>query len=151
MKRMVASSIRLRKRSGFSQASSICPSPWPSPPKRGRGKEKIRVSSLAPVGGEGARRAGEGVARIFQHRQAARSDGSRGGRFGGNVSRLGSLALLLAVLLLSSCVVGPNYKRPTVQVPSEFRGVTPDQPATPESLADLKWFDLFQDDVLKQL
>src|SRR5213594_3448573 len=130
MKRVFASSVSLRKTSRFSQASSICaspptlppngascekidaernqmaPSPWPSPPKQGRGKEKIRVSSLAPIGGGGARRAGEGVARIFPHRQAARSDESRGERFGGNVSRLGSLALLLALLLLSSCVVG---------------------------------------------
>jgi NodT family efflux transporter outer membrane factor (OMF) lipoprotein len=61
------------------------------------------------------------------------------------------LATLFAILLLSSCTVGPNYKRPRVQVPPEFRGVSPDRPATPESLADLKWFNLFEDDVLKQL
>jgi hypothetical protein len=30
----------------------MAPSPWPSPPKRGRGKEKIRVNSLAPTLGE---------------------------------------------------------------------------------------------------
>ncbi len=36
----------------------------PSLPKRGRGEEKIRVISLAPIGGEGARRAGEGCARL---------------------------------------------------------------------------------------
>src|SRR5215470_7253074 len=39
------------------------------------------------------------------------------------------LAVLPALLLLSSCVVGPNYKRPTVQAPTEFRGISPDQPA----------------------
>ncbi len=42
------------------EPNQVSPSPWPSPPKRGRGEEKIRVNSLAPIGGEGARRAGEG-------------------------------------------------------------------------------------------
>lgn len=60
--------------------------------------------------------------------------------------------LLLSTLLLSACAVGPNYKRPVVQVPSQFRGVSnPDQPSASDSLADLTWFDLFQDDALKQL
>src|SRR5437867_3736334 len=63
-----------------------------------------------------------------------------------------ALTSLLAAFLLASCGVGPNYKRPVLQAPAQFRGVSnPDQPPTPESLADLKWFDLFQDDVLKQL
>jgi multidrug efflux system outer membrane protein len=59
--------------------------------------------------------------------------------------------ILLSAVLVSACAVGPNYKRPTVPVPSQFRDTGPDQPAGPESLADLKWFDLFKDDVLKQL
>jgi outer membrane protein, multidrug efflux system len=63
-------------------------------------------------------------------------------------------AALTVSMLLSSCAVGPNYKRPDVQVPTEFRG--PSGPAAPaaadnHSLADEKWFDLFDDDVLKQL
>jgi multidrug efflux system outer membrane protein len=52
-------------------------------------------------------------------------------------------------LALSSCAMGPNYKRPSAQVPAQFRGA--EGPATPQSLADLNWFDLFEDDVLKQL
>jgi NodT family efflux transporter outer membrane factor (OMF) lipoprotein len=59
------------------------------------------------------------------------------------------LIVASALLTLTGCAVGPNYKRPDVPAPAQFRGAT-DQPA-PESLADLKWFDLFQDDVLKQL
>src|SRR5437867_12494388 len=60
--------------------------------------------------------------------------------------------LLFPVFLLSACAVGPGYKRPAVQVPPQFRGAgSPDQPPAPESLADLKWFDLFQDEVLRQL
>src|SRR4029453_13718893 len=58
---------------------------------------------------------------------------------------------LFSAFLVSACAVGPNYKRPTVPVPSQFRGAGPDQPADPASLADLKWFDLFKDDGLKQL
>jgi len=52
-------------------------------------------------------------------------------------------------LLLASCAVGPNYKKPVVPVPPQFRGA--EQSQGTQSLADTKWFDLFQDDVLKQL
>jgi NodT family efflux transporter outer membrane factor (OMF) lipoprotein len=59
------------------------------------------------------------------------------------------LVAALPMLLLASCAVGPNYKRPVVPVPPQYRSA--EQPATAPSLADTKWFDLFQDDVLKQL
>ena len=61
----------------------------------------------------------------------------------------GTIATLAIAMLLSSCAVGPNYKRPAVQVPEQFRAA--DSPASEKSLADLKWFELFEDDVLKQL
>jgi NodT family efflux transporter outer membrane factor (OMF) lipoprotein len=61
--------------------------------------------------------------------------------------RYTAVALMIA---LAGCTVGPNYTRPSVSTPPQFRGPG-DQPATPESLADTKWFDLFQDDVLTQL
>jgi multidrug efflux system outer membrane protein len=54
---------------------------------------------------------------------------------------------VLPALLLSGCAVGPNYKRPAVAVPDQYRGATPD----PASLADKKWSELFQDDALRQL
>jgi len=60
-----------------------------------------------------------------------------------------TFATALALLVLASCAVGPNYKRPTVDTPAEFRGAG--TPATPQSLADTKWFDLFQDPVLTQI
>ncbi len=57
--------------------------------------------------------------------------------------------LLLAVpLLVAGCAVGPNYKRPQVAVPDQYRTTPPNPNA---SLADTKWFDLFDDPVLKQL
>ncbi len=59
------------------------------------------------------------------------------------------LSYLLLPLLVTGCAVGPNYKRPVVQAPGQYRGA----PAggTAASLADAKWFDLFQDETLKQL
>ena len=52
------------------------------------------------------------------------------------------------LLLLAGCAVGPNYQRPAVSVPDQYRGAqSPDN----ASLADTKWFDLFQDEPLKQL
>jgi len=61
------------------------------------------------------------------------------------------LALLPVLTLLAGCTVGPNYKRPTVNVPTDYRGVMPAQPATVPSLGNEKWWDVYQDPVLTQL
>jgi outer membrane protein, multidrug efflux system len=61
------------------------------------------------------------------------------------------LALLPVLTLLAGCTVGPNYKRPTVNVPTDYRGVMPAQPATVASLGNEKWWDVYQDPVLTQL
>ena len=57
-------------------------------------------------------------------------------------------------VLAASCALGPNYKRPEVQPPAAFRGesafATTGQVGG-ESLADLKWFDVFRDDTLTAL
>ena len=50
---------------------------------------------------------------------------------------------------LTGCTVGPNYKRPDVQVPAQFRRGEP-QPSQ-ASLGDTKWFDLFLDETLRGL
>jgi outer membrane protein, multidrug efflux system len=57
---------------------------------------------------------------------------------------------LLAVLS-AACAVGPNYHRPAVRIPDNFRAPGPLPPAKAESLADLKWFEVFQDDKLQDL
>jgi len=51
------------------------------------------------------------------------------------------------------CAVGPNYKRPAVSVPPTYRGLTPDEAARTDarSLADEKWWEVFQDEQLKEL
>lgn len=60
---------------------------------------------------------------------------------------------VLATLLISGCAVGPNYKKPAVSTPTVYRGLTPEQAANtdPKSLADEKWWEVFQDDQLKEL
>jgi multidrug efflux system outer membrane protein len=58
---------------------------------------------------------------------------------------------LVAAALASSCTLGPDYKRPVIQTPPTFRGADPGAPAGLQSLADLKWFELFQDATLSQL
>ena len=63
------------------------------------------------------------------------------------------IALSLIALLLSGCAVGPNYKRPSVNVPGTYRGAIPQeatQPA-PESIGDQKWWEVFQDPQLQDL
>jgi multidrug efflux system outer membrane protein len=80
-----------------------------------------------------------------------------------------SVSLGLAVAGLIGCAVGPNYKRPAVDVPGMYRGSTADtpetagakpQPSQPEhakaeqataSLGDAKWWDVFQDPQLQRL
>jgi multidrug efflux system outer membrane protein len=59
-----------------------------------------------------------------------------------------TLTLCVSVVL-AGCAVGPNYKRPDVVSPPAFRDGEPN-PST-LSLGDEKWFDLFQDDVLRGL
>jgi len=59
------------------------------------------------------------------------------------------VAALAAALWLSGCMVGPDYKQPPAEIPPQFRAaMTPD--AVP-SIADLKWFEVFQDEHLQEL
>jgi multidrug efflux system outer membrane protein len=63
-----------------------------------------------------------------------------------------SLATItVAVGLVSSCAVGPNYIRPTLPVPANFRAPEPLPAPQAESLADLKWFEIFNDEELQYL
>jgi multidrug efflux system outer membrane protein len=71
------------------------------------------------------------------------------------VTKLAALlpGLSLTLLLSAGCAVGPNYRRPSVDVPGMYRGAMPrvaPQPAT-ESLGDQKWWEVFQDKQLQDL
>jgi outer membrane protein, multidrug efflux system len=54
---------------------------------------------------------------------------------------------LAMVVLLSGCMLGPDYKRPSVEIPPQFRAATSSD-AT--SIADLKWFEVFKDEQLQE-
>ena len=63
------------------------------------------------------------------------------------------LLLISAVLwFVSGCAMGPNYQRPPVSSPAQFRDAAEAAPGREaESLADLSWFELYQDDQLREL
>ena len=61
------------------------------------------------------------------------------------------LAFLSTAILLAGCAVGPNYKRPTVTVPTDYRDAmsAPNLPVS--SLGNENWWQVYQDPVLVQL
>jgi multidrug efflux system outer membrane protein len=59
-------------------------------------------------------------------------------------------ALVAVGLVLGGCTLGPDYQRPVVETPATFRGASPDAPPA-ETLADLRWWRLFQDETLQGL
>jgi outer membrane protein, multidrug efflux system len=59
--------------------------------------------------------------------------------------------VLSAALLLAGCSVGPDYRRPDLSIPADFRGRAPDAPAGTGSLGDVAWWEIFQDETLQSL
>jgi len=60
-------------------------------------------------------------------------------------------ALVAIGVVLAGCTVGPDYKRPEATVPPEYRGLGPENPVGPASLAELPWWEIFGDPVLQGL
>jgi outer membrane protein, multidrug efflux system len=60
-------------------------------------------------------------------------------------------SVLLAAVSLTGCIsaVGPDYRRPEIQLPEEFRSHV--GPREARSLADLPWWQVFNDKALKGL
>jgi NodT family efflux transporter outer membrane factor (OMF) lipoprotein len=57
-----------------------------------------------------------------------------------------------SLLLLAGCVVGPNYRRPTVDTSSAFKEAGNWKPAAPaDHVPRGRWWEAFQDPVLDQL
>jgi multidrug efflux system outer membrane protein len=54
-----------------------------------------------------------------------------------------------AALWLAACAVGPDYKRPALDVPAEFRGAP--EAARHAAIADLQWWAILEDPVLQNL
>ena len=55
----------------------------------------------------------------------------------------------IAGFLFTGCTLGPDYLRPKVLIPNDYRGAL--EPAKAESLADIPWWELFKDPVLQEL
>ena len=56
--------------------------------------------------------------------------------------------ILTGLIILGGCAVGPNYKRPAVNAPENFR-FTENQATN--SLGDLPWWQVFKDPILQNL
>ena len=54
--------------------------------------------------------------------------------------------VLVLFLLFTGCTLGPDYQRPSVATPDNYRGVQ-GTPAA-DSLAELPWWEVFKDPVL---
>jgi multidrug efflux system outer membrane protein len=65
--------------------------------------------------------------------------------------RTSYIAIAAATVVLTGCVMGPNYKRPQVAVPANFRAPAPLPEPQAASLADARWFEVFRDEKLQDL
>ncbi len=59
-----------------------------------------------------------------------------------------AILTLLSAIVFVGCAVGPNYQRPPVNAPAGFRG---EALVATNSFADLPWWDVFQDESLREL
>lgn len=69
------------------------------------------------------------------------------------MNRAAALGALLLALPLCCCKVGPNYQRPAVTLPDQYRQLAPEisnQTATP-AFGEMKWWSVFQDKALEAL
>jgi len=57
----------------------------------------------------------------------------------------------LTGVLLAACTVGPDYKRPEVSLPPDYRGRDLSAPAGTGSFGDLAWWTIFRDETLQGL
>ncbi|HKZ08016.1 MAG TPA: efflux transporter outer membrane subunit [Methylomirabilota bacterium] len=58
-------------------------------------------------------------------------------------------ALVAPALLLAACTLGPDYTRPAVDTPPDFRGAL--APPSEPSLGDLGWWQVYADETLQGL
>src|ERR1700746_664610 len=65
-----------------------------------------------------------------------------------NTALLGILAMLV---LEAGCMMGPKYKRPAVNVPTQYRAPEPQLATQASSLGNEQWWQVYQDPVLTRL
>jgi len=57
-----------------------------------------------------------------------------------------AVGIAVLLLLAASCKLGPDYKRPAIDSPAEFRNAVP-----ASSLANSDWWEIFEDPALREL
>ena len=64
-----------------------------------------------------------------------------------------SIIGLMLLLSLGGCKLGPNYKRPGLDVPGQYRGTAPNLPQQPAGgpFGDMEWPAVYQDPALQAL
>jgi multidrug efflux system outer membrane protein len=63
-----------------------------------------------------------------------------------------AFSAMVLTLFATGCKVGPNYQRPSVDTPGQYRGLAPDLANQPiPSIAESQWVNVFQDEVLRAL
>src|SRR5208283_4908445 len=71
------------------------------------------------------------------------------------MTNTGKYAVFVLLLALCACKVGPNYQRPKLTVPDQYRGLAPDattqQAGGGEQFGEMKWWAVFQDETLQAL
>ena len=58
------------------------------------------------------------------------------------------IGLVTVASVSAGCLLGPNYRRPELASPQQFRFI---EGAQAESLADAPWFSVFEDPALQDL
>ena len=62
-----------------------------------------------------------------------------------------ALLVFLLAATASACTVGAAFKRPAIDLPPTFRGASSDDAADATAFGDQAWWDVFEDDRLREL
>jgi NodT family efflux transporter outer membrane factor (OMF) lipoprotein len=94
------------------------------------------------------------LAALWRRRGAG--GGGNGKSSTGAAQRLGTFASLVVLALLTGCMVGPDYRRPSAPVPAGYKELPPAPPgwttATPADEVDRgNWWSIYDDSLLDQL
>jgi multidrug efflux system outer membrane protein len=58
---------------------------------------------------------------------------------------------IIPLLLMTGCLVGPDYRQPEYPVPASFRGETREAPTATLPLGEVAWWQIFADEQLHEL
>src|SRR5512135_1200328 len=124
----------------------------------GRSDKRERKSVKAPIPADptpmtadkGKRLSVSMIDDVLMHANRTLPDSSAG--IGVGSAGIGAFKAFLLLLALTSCTVGPDYKKPPVETPAAFKEAGPWVKARPaDSAPKGKWWEAFNDPVLDGL